>query len=409
MPRPEFGYGTETETFWRYQRIMSKYAFINYVDGSREHFMQLLLLDLLYVDLSLSSRVTRKLLEDLPGMIDNHKIIEAATAHSIRVQIFEELSLVAEDMLTTFMYISKRACNNNNFMDADSSKSSRKSLSRSLEDLQLELEEHKVSSRRLIDLSNKRYALAKDVRDVNQAFRTYWLSALAAVFLPMSLACSLLSMQVRISQLHDVLYDFFGLVFILGSAVVIFGPAIRFFLNYRAWQSQLNMVSKISHGKSFLHNALLKFSGKNGSRKIKKRRVLKNRATLSARVLLYTFWLGILLSFLVGMITDVGLSLKVFGYGTAALGCLSIALFASYVLIFYWKDAIEAIIIVARGALFISVREMLKAARENPPGRKEDNMKLRALRLMDKIGDERRHKRSRSRRSRSRSSSAGTS
>src|ERR1700761_39168 len=161
MPRPEFGYGTETETCWRYQRIMSKYAFINYADGSREHFMQLLLLDLLYVELSLSSRVTRKLLEDLPGMIDNHKIIEAATAHSIRVRIFEELSLVAEDMLTTFMYISKQACKNNNFMDADSSKSGRKSLSRSLEDLQLELEEHKVSSRRLIDLSNKRYALAK--------------------------------------------------------------------------------------------------------------------------------------------------------------------------------------------------------------------------------------------------------
>ena len=174
--------------------------------------MQLFLLDLLHENLLLSSRVTRKLVEELPDVqsADNYRIIEAAATHSIRVQIFEELNLVAEDMLTQYTCISRKACSDRNVIVAESSQPKRRSLSEKLDDLHLELEEHKASTQRLLDLACKKYALSKDLRDVNQAFRSYWLTALAAIFLPMSLACSLLSMQVRVSQLHDLLCDFWS-------------------------------------------------------------------------------------------------------------------------------------------------------------------------------------------------------
>jgi hypothetical protein len=407
MPRGHFAYGTETETTWRYQRIMSNDAFINHVDGSRKHFMQLFLLDLLHVNLSLSSLLTRQLLEESPDIsrADTFKIVDAATTHSVRVQIFEEMILVAEDMLTVFSYISRRAINVE-IVEEKPSPAGR-SLRQKLDDLHLELKEHKTTAHRLLDLSNKKYSLTKDLRDVNQAYRAYWLTALAAVFLPMSLACSLLSMQVRITQLHALLYDFFGLVLIMGTVVVVIGPAIRFILNFGSWWDQRNMSSKVSYGKSFLHQRLREstltstlYNMPGGKQVVEIARSWKGRAILAARSALYIFWCNMLASFFVGF-QNLELGLKILGYGTAALSCLAIALVVLYPLLFHGRFLFK-IISATRDSIISKSTGILKRAnvQVNDAGGKEDGMARRVRQVEDRLreGPQRVRLRSRSRR-----------
>ena len=112
---------------------------------------------------------------------------------------------------------------------------------------------------------------------------------------------------------------------------------------------------------------------------------------LAARFGLYVFWFNMLISFLVGMIKDVSLGLKIFGYGSAALTCLSIALPPLYVLLFHGKALLP-------GALtfgFITALDMRRIRGGGRPSR----ISQKTLDLMLKLrGDHRWRSRSRSRR-----------
>ncbi|KAI1013670.1 hypothetical protein LB503_010700 [Fusarium chuoi] len=58
-------------------------------------------------------------------------------------------------------------------------------------------------------------------RDINQTKGVQQLTLLATIFLPLSLASGLLSMQTRFKDLGTLLYDFFGVVMLLAAIVII--------------------------------------------------------------------------------------------------------------------------------------------------------------------------------------------
>jgi hypothetical protein len=152
-------------------------------------------------------------------------------------------------------------------------------LKRIMETLSATLENHL----RLFEIS----------QDVQDAQRVGLLSILASVFLPLSLATGLLSMQTRFADLHYLLYDFFGVLVLLGSIVMVILIVLK---TYVLWKELLLQLDR---------NTTFR----------------KHIKPVSFAVFYYFFllvWALFLSSFLVGMIKDVGLGLKILGYGVAA-------------------------------------------------------------------------------------------
>lgn len=130
-------------------------------------------------------------------------------------------------------------------------------------------------------------------RDMHEAHNVRLLSILASIFLPLSLACGILSMQTRFLDLHYLLYDFLGVLVLLLTLVAVILIALR----------------------SYILTTLL-FTQLNQNRIFRKSTIKRD----SNRVLGYLIFVWGLLfsSFLVGMIKDVGLGLKILGYGALA-------------------------------------------------------------------------------------------
>jgi hypothetical protein len=135
--------------------------------------------------------------------------------------------------------------------------------------------------------------------NVKQANSVNQLTLLAALFLPLSLAAGVLSMQTRFSELDLLLYDFVGVVVILATLAMTFAIINRY-------------------GKDFMKSMIF---GQKGDRS----------AFRYLRVIsLSLWWLAILSSFLVGMVEDAVFGLKVFGFqaaGIVLVGWVSYGLF----------------------------------------------------------------------------------
>jgi hypothetical protein len=117
------------------------------------------------------------------------------------------------------------------------------------------------------------------------------LSLLAIIFLPLSLASSLLSMQTRFVDLHYLLYDFFGVIVLLGTITA----AIVVFLKCASWRSE-TLNTRVTHEKAL--------------------KAIRGGITF----MIIIPWTLILSSFLVGMLKDVGLGLKILGFRFAVVG-----------------------------------------------------------------------------------------
>lgn len=131
-------------------------------------------------------------------------------------------------------------------------------------------------------------------RAMDEAHNVRLLSILASIFLPLSLACGILSMQTRFLDLHYLLYDFLGVLVLLLTLVAVILFALR---NYILTTLMFTVLDQ---------NRIF------GKKSIKRD---FNHLTLAYLV----FGWGLLFSsFLVGMIKDVGLGLKILGYGALA-------------------------------------------------------------------------------------------
>jgi hypothetical protein len=121
-------------------------------------------------------------------------------------------------------------------------------------------------------------------RNISESSSVWLLSLLASIFLPLSLASSLLSMQTRLIDLRFLLYDFCGVIIFFGTIAIAF----------------IAFLKSISSKKGSVHGVF----------QVKQRTVL---------VWLILQWLLILASFLVGMISNILLGLKILGYGTGGM------------------------------------------------------------------------------------------
>ncbi|KAJ4295489.1 hypothetical protein N0V90_007502 [Kalmusia sp. IMI 367209] len=113
-------------------------------------------------------------------------------------------------------------------------------------------------------------------RNIRESTSLWLLSLLAAIFLPLSLASSLLSMQTRIVELHFLLYDFCGVIVFFGSIAIVI----------------ILTMKQFAKSKGNAHGIIRVNDG----------------ATM---VVIMLGWAAMFASFLVGMIVDVGLGLEI--------------------------------------------------------------------------------------------------
>lgn len=126
-----------------------------------------------------------------------------------------------------------------------------------------------------------------------QATSVSQLTLLAAFFLPMSLASAILSMQTRFSDLNLVLYDFVGVVVILGTIASVAYGVFKWGPDVYDVIIQINYGFKISESRKLLK--ALKF------------------------ICLAIWWIAILIAFLVGMLKSPILGMKIFGFEAVAI------------------------------------------------------------------------------------------
>jgi hypothetical protein len=258
---------------------------------------------------------------------DYWRATKGAARHAINFPKHEQNLNIVEDMTATLDFISGRLRRSEAFIHHEQSEQqillSHGILADSIEDLRSELSQTSVWAHRLVDREKRTYELTKEFREVDQSFRTYWLTTLAAIFLPLSLATSVLSMQTRLAQLHFLLYDFFGVAVIIGSVVLLVSPAMRLFFTWRSWRSREKLVEELRRPPK---------DGNIDQTHVKKKEWVDTVTNFSPTLILYLFWMLLLSSFLVGMVVDVGLGLKILGYGVAAeMGVVILTLFIALV------------------------------------------------------------------------------
>lgn len=149
-----------------------------------------------------------------------------------------------------------------------------------------------------IPRSLERHLRLLEIRQNVQDSRSQWiLTVLASVFLPLSLACSLLSMQTRFRDLHYLLYDFCGVVVILLTVVAL----ILLWLKVAMW-----VIDYVMDRKRKSQSKLVRL-------------VLTSIPWLLVVGVVSVVWPIFLASFIVGMVHDVRLGGLILGYGLAAV------------------------------------------------------------------------------------------
>jgi hypothetical protein len=153
----------------------------------------------------------------------------------------------------------------------------------------------KNSMARLNSSLESRLKIFELSKNAQEQARNWLLSILASIFLPLSLATSILSMQTRFADLHLLLYDFCGVIVLLATLVLVL----------------LLVVSAIL----YCREKLAKYETN-----------LPRHGTLLKRIVLIIFfwvlctaWMVTIASFLCGMIVDVKLGLKILGFGAAGV------------------------------------------------------------------------------------------
>jgi hypothetical protein len=149
------------------------------------------------------------------------------------------------------------------------------------------------------------------------------LTILAAFFLPLSLASSILSMQTRFVDLHVLLYDFLGVFCLVASIAIlvyfILTEALRISKMEKWQRNERYALWKVRWWSSEADNDKVEYA----------------MALFLKYILYFCIWAIITASFIVGMVVHVTLGLKVLGYGFAALIGTIVILFTFMCCIIY--------------------------------------------------------------------------
>ncbi|KAI1469142.1 uncharacterized protein F4812DRAFT_422164 [Daldinia caldariorum] len=131
-------------------------------------------------------------------------------------------------------------------------------------------------------------------RELNQSGNVQNLTLLATIFLPLSLAAGVLSMQSRFKNLGSLIYDFFGVVVLLVAIVILLLGIMFVLTNIRELESK---VLKYKAYRQFERRVVLGIFG----------------------LMLILFGAVVLTSFIIGMFKDIVLGATILGYGVIVL------------------------------------------------------------------------------------------
>lgn len=166
-----------------------------------------------------------------------------------------------------------------------------------------------------MDRYQKAWEAYRDILNVHESQGVKRLTMLATIFLPLSLSSSILAMSTRLAHLHILLYDFVGVFLILGSLALVFYIIITFGNKVSDWLGKQKVL------------ALIMTEKKSRSRWAFWLLVL-GRLRNSGIIVIALFWIGLTVSFVIGMVDDVIYGLKFLGYYLA--GMAAFVLMATY-------------------------------------------------------------------------------
>lgn len=178
-------------------------------------------------------------------------------------------------------------------MDAQSHLAPNRSLDAYLGRLQEDCNFYKLYMSRCKDWNERFHVETGNKLSTRQANSVSQLTMLAAIFLPLSLSAAVLSMQTRFADLHLLLYDFLGVIVILGTVallvagvnrwgIVAYDKFIGFSYGWRLWSEET--ISKV-----------IKL------------------------IFFVLWWASFLASFLIGMLKDEIVGLETLGYAAAGI------------------------------------------------------------------------------------------
>ncbi|KAF7513979.1 hypothetical protein GJ744_006593 [Endocarpon pusillum] len=146
------------------------------------------------------------------------------------------------------------------------------------------------------------------------------LTLVASIFLPLSLACSMLSMTQKVNKLGSIWWDWLGIVFIIGLVVLSFYRVTTYWHNL--WQREkfrwASEVVKEQWKKA--QSTVLEEDARNGTSIWI--RLMPSARNLAYRTCKYLFFLATAGSFLVGMFVDVSKGAQTLGF--SALGAIAL-------------------------------------------------------------------------------------
>lgn len=153
------------------------------------------------------------------------------------------------------------------------------------------------------------------------------LTLVASVFLPLSLACSMLSMTRQVNELGAIWWDWLGIVVIITLVVVSFYKVSTYW--HDLWQREkFRWASEVVNDQwKKAREAVLDEDAKNG--KPKQSSLMPRAPKYAYRACKYLFFLATAGAFLVGMFVDVSKGAQTLGYsasGAAALFVLTVVL-----------------------------------------------------------------------------------
>ena len=160
---------------------------------------------------------------------------------------------------------------------------------------------------RILDRRDRRYDLFMKDLSIEDSISSKRLTILAAIFLPLSLATSILSMQTRFVNLHLLLYDFLGVFLLVASFAVLTYFIVQLFTRLSR-RDYMKLSAKYEPWK-------FKWMGDG----VDDDEIDVGLKFLLKYVVTLCVWAITITSFIVGMVSDVALGLKILGYGLAAL------------------------------------------------------------------------------------------
>jgi hypothetical protein len=212
--------------------MLSTKSFASFLHGTRNLAIQSIILDFLTTIVDSMEEVIYSELK-YQFLPDSNTDLSALRSYFVRASVYNNLAETAETIDNAFVYIQKQlGVPSDPLVDS------------ALLDLSSGLSENWKIAKQLISKENRRYELFKRALDVQDSQNVMILTTLAAVFLPVSLASSLLGMQTRVLHLGFLLYDFTGVCVLLGTLVLLTYPFLKRVLatiSHRRWYKTTGM------------------------------------------------------------------------------------------------------------------------------------------------------------------------